>query len=89
MNTNTRHRYVNFKCASPQADDLKFIKPEGGEGSYLPNCQTPLVIVIETMSLLFCIFINTTDYHLGRYEHSPPSTKELHGLGFYWFTIHK
>ena len=49
---------------------------EGGEGSYLPNCQTTLVIAL----LLFCIFINTTAYHLGRYEPSPPSTKELHGI---------
>ena len=52
---------------------------EGGEGSYLPNCQTNLVIAIYTLSQLFCKFINTTAYHLGRYEPSPPSTKELHG----------
>ena len=45
---------------------------EGGEGSYLPNCQTNLVIALDTLSLLFCIFINTTAYHLGRYEPSSP-----------------
>ena len=50
---------------------------EGGEGSYLPNCQTTLVIALDG-SLLFCIFINTTAYGLGRYKTSPPSTKELH-----------
>ena len=52
---------------------------EGGEGSYLPNCQTTLVIALDALSLLFCIFINTTAYHLGRHEPSPPSNKELHG----------
>ena len=53
---------------------------EGGEGSYLPNRQTTLVIALDALSLLFCIFINATAYHLGRYEPSPPSTKELHEL---------
>ena len=47
---------------------------EGGEGSYLPNCQTILVIVLDALFLFFCIFINTTTYHLGRYKPSPPST---------------
>ena len=47
---------------------------EGVEGSYLPNCQTTLVIVLDALSLLFCIFINTTASHLGRYKPSPPST---------------
>ena len=37
---------------------------EGGEGLYLPNCQTNLVIALDALSLLFCIFINTTAYHL-------------------------
>ena len=32
----------------------------GGEGSNLPNCQTTLVIALDALSLLFCIFINTT-----------------------------
>ena len=45
---------------------------EGGEGSYLSNCQTNLVIVLFTLSLLFWKFINTTAYHLGRYEPSSP-----------------
>ena len=40
---------------------------EGGEGSYLPNCQTNLVIALYTLSLLFGKLINTTAYHLGRY----------------------
>ena len=51
---------------------------EGGEGLYLPNCQTTLVIALDALFLLFCIFINTTAYHMGRYEPSPSSTKELH-----------
>ena len=49
-------------------------------GWYVPNCQTTLVIALDALFLLFCIFINTTAYHLDRYEPSPPSTKELHGL---------
>ena len=47
---------------------------EGGEGSNLPNCQTNLVMALFTLSLLFCKFINTTAYHLGRYEPSSPSS---------------
>ena len=57
---------------------------EGGEGLYLPNRQTTLVIALDALSLLFCIFINTTVYHLVKYEPSPPSTKELHDYGRYW-----
>ena len=45
---------------------------EGGEGSYLPNRLTTLVIALDALFLLFCIFINTTAYHLGRYEPSSP-----------------
>ena len=52
---------------------------EGGEGSYLPNCQTNLVIALYTQSLLFCKFINTTAYHLSRYKPSSPSSKERLG----------
>ena len=44
---------------------------EGGEGSYLPNCQTNLVTALCTLSLLFK-FINTTAHHLVRYERSSP-----------------
>ena len=40
--------------------------------------STTLVIALDAVSLLFCFLINTTSYHLGRYEPSPPSTKELH-----------
>ena len=47
---------------------------------YLPNCQANLVIALFTLSLLFCKFINTTAYHLGRQKPSPPSTKELHDV---------
>ena len=43
---------------------------EGGEGSYLPNFETNLVIALVALSLLFCIIINTTAYHLGRYKPS-------------------
>ena len=45
---------------------------EGGEDSYLPDCQTNLVIALDALSLLFCIFINRTAYHLGRYKPSSP-----------------
>ena len=45
---------------------------EGDGGLYLPNCQTNLVIALHAPSLLFWHFINTTDYHLGRYEPSSP-----------------
>ena len=38
----------------------------------LPNCQTNLVIALHAPSLLLCHFINTTAYHLGRYEPSSP-----------------
>ena len=41
---------------------------EGGEGLYLHNCQTNLVIALYTLSLLLCNLIITTAYHLGRYE---------------------
>ena len=51
---------------------------EGSGSSYLTNCQTNLVIALYALSLLFCKFINTTAYHLGRSEPSPPSNKELH-----------
>ena len=43
---------------------------EGGEDSCLPNCQTNLVIALYTLSQLFSKFINTTAYHLGRYDHT-------------------
>ena len=41
---------------------------EGDEGSYLPNCQTNLLIALYKLSLLFCKLINTTAYKLGRHE---------------------
>ena len=45
---------------------------EGYEGSYVPNCQSNLVIAIHALPQLFYNFIHTTAYHLGRYEPSPP-----------------
>ena len=42
------------------------------EGLWLPDHQTYLVIALYTLSLLFCKLINTTAYHLGRYEPSSP-----------------
>ena len=42
------------------------------EGLYLPNFKTKLVIALYTLSLLFCKLMNTTAYHLGRYEPSSP-----------------
>ena len=35
---------------------------EGDEGSYMPNCQSSLVIVLHAMTLLFCDFKTTTAY---------------------------
>ena len=49
---------------------------EGDEGSYLPNCQMNFVIALNTLSLLFCKFKNTTAYHLGRYK--PPVSCRAH-----------
>ena len=40
----------------------------------------PMVIQSWDLSFMQCLyFINTTAYHLGRYEPSSSSTKELHG----------
>ena len=50
-------------------------------GWYLPNCKTNLVIVHNALPLVFWHFVNTTAYHLCRYEPSSSPTKELHGLG--------
>ena len=44
------------------------------EGLYQPNSHVNLVsMVLHALYLLFCNFINATDYHLGRYEHTSPS----------------
>ena len=51
--------------------------------AYLPNFQSTLVFALRVLSLLFWHFINTTDYHLGRYKPSPPSTKEFHASTFF------
>ena len=45
---------------------------EGGEHLYRPNCLTNLVIGLCTLSPLFCKFINTKAYPLGRYKPSSP-----------------
>ena len=36
---------------------------EGDEDLDLPNCQSNLVIALDALTLLFCIFINATAYH--------------------------
>ena len=46
----------------------------GDEGKYQPN----LDIVHRKLSTLFWYFANTTPYHLGRYDPSSASAKELH-----------
>ena len=58
--------------AYPMTDESWRSLVEGGEGSYLPNGQTNLVIGLFTLSLLFYKFINTTADHLGRYKPSSP-----------------
>ena len=37
---------------------------EGDDGSYLPNCQSNLVIALHALSLLFCNFTNTIYFFL-------------------------
>ena len=32
------------------------------------------------LSCIWCVFINTTAYHLGRFKLSSPSTREFHGI---------
>ena len=72
------HLLLGLGAWQLNGDECSHKPNEGDEGSHLPNCQTTLVIALDALFLLFCIFINTTAYHLGRYEPSPPSTKELH-----------
>ena len=72
-----RERMMLQKLQNVDADMCEIDRAQGslveeGEGSYLPNCQTNLVIALCTLSLLFSKFINTTAYHLGRYEPSYP-----------------
>ena len=54
-------------------------------GLYLSNCQTNLVIALYALSLLFCKFINTTAYHLGRYKPSSPIS--CHAPHLYSWTL--
>ena len=49
----------------------------GSEGSYQPNCQTNLAVVLAELSLLFGNFINTTAFLLGWFDPSYPSSEEL------------
>ena len=58
--------------------------------SYLLNCQTNLVIALDALSLLFCKFINTTAYHLGRYKPSYPVScpAPSHTLTTYSLSLH-
>ena len=44
-----------------------------------PKVKQFFVMVLYAPSVIFCCLINTTAYHLGRYEPSSPSSKELHG----------
>ena len=77
----------SFITSTPVVD-FESVKLMGDEGSYLPNCQTNLVIALHALSLLLCNFIYTTGYHLGKYKLSSPSTKELHGKGKDHCTAH-
>ena len=55
---------------------------------YLPNRQANLVIALLALSQLFCHFINTAAYHLGRY--SLHLFLLIHGsikLAFIWFVL--
>ena len=51
---------------------------EGDEGSRLSNIEIHLVNARRELSLLFWYFINTTAYHLGRFEPLPSSAKGLY-----------
>ena len=44
----------------------------GPWSSLVEGIVKKLVIALYTLSLLFCKFINTTAYHLGRYKPSSP-----------------
>ena len=57
---------------------MEIVKPGaqqlmGDKGSYLPNCQTNLVIDLYAPSLLFWNFTNTTAYHFNQCEPSSTS----------------
>ena len=52
---------------------------DGHEGSYLPKCQTNILIYLHELSPLLWYFIKKASYNLGRFEPSSPYTKELHG----------
>ena len=45
----------------------------------MPHCQTNLVIALHALSLFFSHFVNTTAYHLSRYELHLPKAATLHG----------
>ena len=50
----------------------------GDEYSYLPNCQSNLVIPLHAVSLLFWHFIKTTAHRLGRYKTLSPVKLRSH-----------
>ena len=54
---------------------------------YLPNCKTNLVIALHILSPLFCKFINTIAYHLGRYEPSSAVSCRTPPFGHSRFTF--
>ena len=54
--------YPKLSCWSSFNRGAQQIK--GDKCSYLPKCQTNLVIVLHALSLLFCNFTNKTAYHL-------------------------
>ena len=54
---------------------------EGDEGSYLFNCQSNLIIALDALSLLFCIFINTTTYDWADKSLHLPLAVTFHDIG--------
>ena len=60
-----------FKARACSAQQLT-----GDESLHLPHCPSCHISSVWH-------FINTTAYHLGGYEPSSPSTKELHGKEIY------
>ena len=50
-------------CATTTAQSPWSSLGGGDEDSFLPNCQSNLVIALDAQSLLFCNFIKTAAYH--------------------------
>ena len=66
---------VNFHISHPCFDYFGWLRVCNRKRL---NCQKNLVIALYELSLLVYNFIDTTPYHLGRYDPPSPSTKELH-----------